>query len=76
MSETFQQPKITGYRQLNETDVKLMNAIKSQGIELSKLVDQLRATEGLDQRWISIGVTDLQQGLMALTRGVAQPTTF
>lgn len=76
MSETFQQPKITGYRQLNETDVKLMNAIKSQGIELGKLVDQLRATEGLDQRWISIGVTDLQQGLMALTRGVAQPTTF
>lgn len=76
MSETFQQPKITGYRQLNETDVKLMNAIKAQGIELGKLVDQLRASEGLDQRWISIGVTDLQQGLMALTRGVAQPTTF
>lgn len=30
----------------------------------------------LDQRWISIGATHLQEGLMALTRGVAQPTTF
>ena len=30
----------------------------------------------LDQRWVSIGATDLQTGLMALTRGVAQPTTF
>lgn len=30
----------------------------------------------VDQRWISIGATDLQTGLMALTRGVAQPTTF
>ena len=30
----------------------------------------------IDQRWVSIGATDLQIGLMALTRGVAQPTTF
>jgi len=30
----------------------------------------------LDQRWISIGATDLQTGFMALIRGIAQPTTF
>lgn len=30
----------------------------------------------LDQRWISIGATDLQRGFMAVTRGIAQPTTF
>lgn len=30
----------------------------------------------LDQRWISIGTTHLQEGLMALARGVAQPTFF
>lgn len=39
-------------------------------------IAKLRATEGLDGRWISIGATDLQTGLMALTRSVAQPTTF
>ena len=27
-------------------------------------------------RWLSIARTDLQTGLMALTRAVAQPTTF
>lgn len=30
----------------------------------------------LDQRWISLGATDLQRGFMALTRGIAQPTGF
>lgn len=30
----------------------------------------------LDQRWISIGATDLQRGFMAVIRGIAQPTSF
>lgn len=74
--DTFLQPKITGYRQLNESEAALMNEIKAEGVKLGELVAKLRATDGLDQRWVSIGSTDLQTGLMALTRGVAQPTTF
>ena len=74
--ETFVQPKIAGYRQLNEAEAALMNEIKARGVELGDLVQKLRATDGLDQRWVSIGATDLQTGLMALTRGVAKPTTF
>lgn len=74
--ETFVQPKITGYRQLNEAEAALMNEIKARGVELGELVQKLRSTEGLDGRWVSIGATDLQTGLMALTRAVAQPTTF
>lgn len=74
--ETFVQPKITGYRQLNEAEAALMNEIKARGVELGQLVDKLRKTEGIDQRWASVGATDLQTGLMALTRSVAKPTTF
>ena len=53
-----------------------MNEIKQQGVALGNLVNKLRAADGLDQRWLSIGATDLQTGLMALTRAVAQPTFF
>lgn len=74
--ETFQQPKVTGYRQLNEDEAALMNAIKQEGVKLGEIVESLRQTQGLDQRWVSIGATDLQIGLMALVRAVAQPTTF
>lgn len=71
-----QHRQIKGYRELNEAEIALMNEIKSKGAELGDLVAKLRATDGLDQRWISIGATDFQTGLMALTRGVAQPTFF
>lgn len=30
----------------------------------------------LDQRWVSMGASDLQVGFMKLIRGIAQPTTF
>lgn len=89
--ETFTQPKITGYRQLGETEVALMNEGKALAEQCGAYIEKLRrhasstATPGvvtkgeqppLDQRWISIGATELQQGFMAVIRGIAQPTTF
>lgn len=74
--ETFAQPKVTGYRQLSEAEAALMNEVKAKGVELGELVDKLRSVDGLDGRWISIGATDLQTGLMALVRSIARPTTF
>jgi hypothetical protein len=71
-----QHRQIKGYRELTQQEIDAMNEIKVKGAELGALVEKLRAQEGLDQRWISIGATDLQKGLMALTRGVAQPTFF
>ena len=71
-----QHRQIKGYRELSQDEIDLMNEIKVMGVELGTLVTKLRSTEGLDQRWVSIGATDLQTGLMALTRSVAQPSTF
>lgn len=71
-----QHRQIKGYRELTQVEIDLMNEIKTKGVELGELVNKLRATEGLDQRWVSIGATDFQTGLMALTRSVAQPTFF
>lgn len=88
--ETFIQPKITGYRQLSEQEVALMNEGKALAEQCGIYIEKLRsfqapintetgAADGylrLDQRWISIGATDLQRGFMAVIRGIAQPTTF
>jgi hypothetical protein len=71
-----QHRQIKGYRELSQDEIDLMNEIKSKGAELGELVSKLRAQTGIDQRWVSIGATDLQTGLMALTRSVAQPTFF
>jgi hypothetical protein len=86
--ETFAQPKITGYRQLSETEVALMNEGKALAEQCGEYIAKLRTLNGqpdgdshrdlpnLDQRWISIGATDLQRGFMAVIRGIARPTTF
>jgi hypothetical protein len=71
-----QHKKITGYRDLSQDEIDAMNRIKTLSATVGEFVDSLRHTEGLDQRWIAEGRTDLQKGFMSLVRGVAQPTTF
>lgn len=71
-----QHQHIKGYRDLTAEEIGLMNEVKTKGAELGDMVAKLRATDGIDQRWLSVGATDLQTGLMALTRAIAQPTTF
>ena len=68
---------IKGYRELDEAEIAAMNSIKLLGEEQIKpLIFLLRSNPACDQRWISIGVTHLQEGLMALTRGVTKPEFF
>ena len=92
--ETMIQPKVTGYRQLSEAEVVLMNEGKALAEQCGEYIAQLRAHPdvtrnatlrqenppdrgpALDQRWVSIGATDIQRGFMAVIRGIAQPTTF
>lgn len=69
-------PPIKGYRELTTAEIALINEIKTDGIALGDLVTRLRTRPELDQRWVSIGATHLQEGLMALTRAVAKPTFF
>lgn len=71
-----QHKKISGYRDLTAEEIALMNEIKHQGEALGELVARLAANEAVDKRWVAIGTTDLQKGIMALVRSVARPTTF
>lgn len=79
-----QHRQIKGYRELSQEEIDLMNEIKTKGAELGELVEKLKwvgaggvtDTASVDMRWVSIGATHLQQGLMALTRSVAKPEFF
>jgi len=87
-----QHRKISGYRELSQDEINLMNEIKEKGKELSLLRDKLSEVVGWDSppppsaeeteplaqsiRWLEIGSDHLQQGLMAWTRSVAKPEFF
>lgn len=67
---------IAGYRELSAEEIALMNECKALAEQCGTMIAKLRGTQGLDQRWVSIGATHLQEGWMAVIRGIAQPTTF
>lgn len=113
-----QHRKIKGYRELSQEEIDLMNRIKSKGVELLALANELagrldtdeetkriaarRSVEGHKsfadvpynehsgatdecheyrrfyaagpRHWADIGKTDIQTGIMALVRAVAQPS--
>lgn len=71
-----QHRQIKGYRELSQEEINLMNEVKAKGVELGELVAKVKAHTETDQRWASIGATDFQTGLMALTRAIAKPLTF
>lgn len=72
-----QHQHIKGYRDLTEGEIAAMNEVKDLAEQCGRLVEKMRNTsESLDQRWVSVGATDLQKGFMALVRAIAKPTTF
>ena len=82
-----QHRQIKGYRDLDQETIDTMNLIKAKGRELDELIDHLTARQtqitaehgtgdAEPYRWLQIGKTHLQQGLMALTRAVAKPEFF
>ena len=78
MSKT---PEIKGYRQLSADELEMINDIKFLGEVIESHVNALENPDNVglpdvDQRWVAIGKTHLQQGLMALVRSVARPEGF
>lgn len=71
-----QHQKINGYRDLSEMDIKTMNAFKDFGKIIGEFIEALEKDPTIDQRWLAIGKTDLQKGIMSCVRAVAKPSTF
>ena len=81
--------KLSGYRELTQQEIDLINKIKATGSALESLVQEVhdhlnnQVGDTFDSdiqlepfRWADMGKQNLQTGLMFLTRSVAQPTNF
>lgn len=71
-----QHRKIKGYRELTQEEINLMNEVKVKGAELGELIEKLENLPETDKRWLEIGKTNIQQGLMATTRAITKPEFF
>jgi len=68
---------ITGHKPLNAAQIGDMNMVKHLGKQCRDLITYL-GQENLeyDKRWIEVARTQLQLGLMSLTRAVAKNDFF
>lgn len=71
-----QHTKITGYRDLTQEEIDLMNEGKALAEQCGAFIDKLNNNDTTDKRCVSLGKTNLQQGFMWAIRGVAKPETF
>lgn len=71
-----QHKHIKGYRELSQAEIDLMNLVKQWGETAGAIIEQLQASPEVDKRWVAIGKTDLQTGMMALVRSIAKPDSF
>lgn len=71
-----QHKKIKGYNSLSQEQIDLMNEVKTKGNELGALIDKLQGKEDIDSRWLNIGKTDCQKGIMSIVRSITKPDSF
>ena len=71
-----QHRKITGYRDLNEDEITLMNHCKDMAGQVGDLVNMIDTDPNTDERCVALAKTYLQTGFMWLVRAVAKPETF
>ena len=64
---------VAGYRPRSADAVARANAIKQMEERALRLLDELKADPVIDQRWLQIGRTSLEQGFMGVVRSIFKP---
>lgn len=65
---------VAGYRPQSDDKIDAVN-INKQHEELAlRRLDELKNMPGIDQRWLAVGRTHLEQAYMAINRAVFQPS--
>lgn len=75
MTVNPQEPgKTIGYRDQSEQALSIVNTIKTMENGFGDFIETMRRDfPELDERWVAIARTHLQQGFMALNRAVFRP---
>ena len=87
-----QHRKITGYRELTQPEIDLMNEVKALGVQMESVLAKVsthignqrnktktiedRMNNATPERFLALAKTEFQTGLMYATRAVAQPEFF
>lgn len=65
---------VSGYRPQNQEAVDTVNGFKRDEERILRKLDALKNSNDVDQRWLAIGRTQLEQAFMAINRSVFKPS--
>ncbi len=71
-----QHTKITGYRDLTQEEIDLMNEAKQIGLIIENFLSRIESYPSTDKLWVAEAKTDLQKGIMCAVRSIAKPDSF
>ena len=64
---------VAGYRAQPTAAVELVNRNKELEEQMLRVLDGLKESALVDQRWLAIGRTHLEQAFMAINRSIFRP---
>lgn len=70
---THQGLPVAGYQPQTADKVALVNANKQAEELVLRLLDDLKENPEVDQRWLAIGRTHIEEGFMAVNRSIFKP---
>lgn len=65
---------VAGYTSQHPAAVEQVNLHKVLEERVLRCLDELKELPGIDQRWLAIGRTSIEQGFMAVNRAVFKPS--
>lgn len=65
---------VHGYTDQTTGRVEIVNRNKLIEEQVLRLLDMLQRDTEVDQRWLAIGRTHIEQGFMAINRSIFKPT--
>jgi hypothetical protein len=68
-----QHQKISGYRDLTQAEIDLMNVVKGAEIAVGDVWRGVMDLPDVDKRWASVARTHFEEGFSALVRSIAKP---
>ena len=70
----YQSLPVEGYKPQSEEKVQRVNANKRHEEEILRVLDSMKGLASVDQRWLAIGRTHIEEAFMAINRSIFQPT--
>lgn len=64
---------VAGYRPQSDEAVQLVNGHKRLEETVLRHLDRMRENAAIDQRWLAIGRTHIEEAFMAINRSVFRP---